>query len=110
MADCAYCTADAQLVHGGLPICIACADRRESNRRTLEIDKHVRVTVMRRNLQLDFLRGVAILMVMVCHSIYMVRPPTWDAVNLAARLERRRPVFCGQRDFSSPGLLVLRVS
>jgi peptidoglycan/LPS O-acetylase OafA/YrhL len=43
------------------------------------VDKQVRVTVMRRNLQLDFLRGVAILMVMVCHSIY-IRPPTWDAV------------------------------
>lgn len=47
MADCVYCTADAQLVHGGVPICIACADRRESNRRALEMDKRVRLTLIR---------------------------------------------------------------
>jgi peptidoglycan/LPS O-acetylase OafA/YrhL len=32
---------------------------------------------LRRSLQLDFLRGIAILMVLVCHSVN-IRKPTWD--------------------------------
>ena len=36
-----------------------------------------------RNLQLDVLRGVAILMVLVCHSIH-IRQPTWDAAIVGA--------------------------
>src|SRR5258708_16649284 len=34
---------------------------------------------VRRNLQLDVLRGVAILMVLLCHSIFL-RQPTWDLI------------------------------
>jgi peptidoglycan/LPS O-acetylase OafA/YrhL len=37
----------------------------------------------RRNLQLDILRGVAILMVLACHSIF-VQKPTWNAALVRA--------------------------
>jgi peptidoglycan/LPS O-acetylase OafA/YrhL len=38
---------------------------------------HASTNSLRRNLQLDILRGVAILMVLVCHSV-LLRKPTWD--------------------------------
>ena len=47
MADCAYCKADAQLFEDDVPVCVVCADRRESNRTALETDKRVRVTLIR---------------------------------------------------------------
>jgi hypothetical protein len=42
MTECEYCKADT----GGAPICSGCADRQESNRRTLEMDKRVRLALV----------------------------------------------------------------
>jgi hypothetical protein len=47
MAVCAYCKADAQLFEGDVPVCVVCVERRESNRTALEMDKLVRVTLIR---------------------------------------------------------------
>ena len=47
MASCATCKTETKTYDCGVPICIACADRRESNRRALEADKRVRVTLVK---------------------------------------------------------------
>ncbi len=42
MKECEYCKADT----GGAPICSRCADRQESHRRALEVDKRVRLALV----------------------------------------------------------------
>jgi hypothetical protein len=46
VALCANCKTETKTYDCGVPICIVCAERRESNRRALEMDKRVRVTLV----------------------------------------------------------------
>ena len=46
MAQCAYCKTETFLYHGGVPICLECADEREAKRKPHEIERHVRTILI----------------------------------------------------------------